>query len=87
MEKSIHKACQVMRDIDRQDRQHRIERKLTKMHRMQNMYTHLMEEGPEEKIEAPPDVESVLDAIAGMETAAAVSKPTDDVAALKEHVV
>jgi hypothetical protein len=90
LEKSIHKACQVMRDIDRQDRQHRLEKKLAKINRMQSLYTHLMDDGTlgrdDEKIVASPDVESGLDAMVVMDSDAA-SKPMEYIVAMKEHVV
>jgi hypothetical protein len=35
LDKAINKACQVMRDIDRQDRKHRIDRKIARMNRLQ----------------------------------------------------
>jgi hypothetical protein len=35
LDKAIHKTCQVMRDIDRQDRKARIDRKLARMNRIQ----------------------------------------------------
>lgn len=87
VEKSIHKACQVMRDIDRQDRKHRLERKIAKMNRMQNLYSNLMDENKEELHDGDdddkmdviqhPDVEGVLDTIVAGESDAAAKSAED----------
>jgi hypothetical protein len=82
LEKSIHKACQVMRDIDRLDRKHRLERKLARMNREQSPRSLLnnneskMEGDENMTVQQEQLVERTVDAIVAMESD--IDKCTDN---------
>jgi hypothetical protein len=82
LEKSIHKACQVMRDIDRLDRKHRLERKLARMNREQSPRSFLnnneskMEGDENMTVQQEQLVERTVDAIVAMESD--IDKCTDN---------
>lgn len=76
LERSIHKACQVMRDIDRQDRKDRDERRRVKKIRSQGML-----EAVGSVKDAEPEVAAIMDeGSVGEESAAEVAVNAAEIA-------